>query len=48
MMLDGRVVHGSELSTALDELSTLPGVDRIHVHNAGAGCFAAAVELVRP
>jgi hypothetical protein len=46
MMLDGRVVHGSELSTALDELSTLPGVDRIHVHNAGAGCFAAAVDLV--
>lgn len=46
MMLDGRVVDGAELSTALEQLSILPGVDRIHVHNAGAGCFAAAVDLV--
>lgn len=47
MMLDGRVIDGTDLSGALDELSALPGVDRIHVHNAGPGCFAAAVELVR-
>jgi hypothetical protein len=48
MMLDGRVTDGAELSNALVELSALPGVDRIHVHNAGPGCFAAAVEFVGP
>lgn len=41
MMLDGRVVDGAELGAALDELLSVGSVDRIHVHNAGPGCFAA-------
>ena len=41
MMLDGRVVDGSDLAAALDELLRVDGVDRVHVHNAGPGCFAA-------
>ncbi len=41
MMLDGRVVDGADLAAALDELLSVDGVDRIHVHNAGPGCFAA-------
>ena len=41
MMLDGRVVDGADLAGALDELLRVDGVDRVHVHNAGPGCFAA-------
>jgi Protein of unknown function (DUF1203) len=41
MMLDGRVVDGADLAAALDQLLVLPGADRVHIHNAGPGCFAA-------
>jgi hypothetical protein len=41
MMLDGRVVEGADLAAALDDLLSVDGVDRVHVHNAGPGCFAA-------
>jgi hypothetical protein len=41
MMLDGRVVEGADLAATLDELLALPGAERIHIHNAGPGCFAA-------
>lgn len=41
MMLDGRVVDGADLAATLDEMLAVDGVDRIHVHNAGPGCFAA-------
>jgi hypothetical protein len=41
MMLDGRVVEGHDLADALDEVLGLPGAERAHIHNAGAGCFAA-------
>jgi hypothetical protein len=41
MMLDGRVVQGHDLAEALDEVLGLPGAERAHIHNAGAGCFAA-------
>lgn len=46
MMLDGRVVDGVDLGAALDELLSDASVDRIHVHNAGPGCFAAVVTAV--
>lgn len=41
MMLDGRIVDGTDLAAALDELLTLPDAHRVHIHNAGPGCFAA-------
>lgn len=41
MMLDGRVVHGTDLAATLDEMLGLPGASRAHIHNAGPGCFAA-------
>jgi hypothetical protein len=43
MMLDGRVVDGADLGATIDELFATDGVERLHVHNAGRGCFAAAV-----
>ncbi|MEZ5220607.1 MAG: DUF1203 domain-containing protein [Ilumatobacteraceae bacterium] len=46
MMLDGRVVDGVDLRATLDELAAVPGVAKVFVHNAGPGCFAAAVEVV--
>lgn len=46
MMLDGRVVDGADLAGALDELLRFEGVDRVHVHNAGRGCFAAVATSV--
>lgn len=48
MMLDGRVVDGADLGPALDELLSVAGVDRIHVHNAGPGCFAAVATAALP
>ena len=41
MMLDGRVIDGAELASTLDEMLALPGTERVHIHNAGPGCFAA-------
>jgi Protein of unknown function (DUF1203) len=46
MMLDGRVVDGADLGAVLDELLAVDEVERIHVHNAGPGCFAAVVTAV--
>lgn len=47
MMLDGRVVEGADLADALAEILALPGAERVHIHNAGAGCFAALATAVR-
>jgi hypothetical protein len=44
MMLDGRVIEGSDLGATIDALLAIEGVERLHVHNAGPGCFAARVE----
>lgn len=45
MMLDGRVVDGAELAETLEELFAIPGAERVHIHNAGPGCFAAVARL---
>lgn len=45
MMLDGRVVEGVDLHATLAELAGVPGVVKLFVHNAGPGCFAAAVDV---
>jgi Protein of unknown function (DUF1203) len=44
MMLDGRVVDGTDLDATIAELFAVDQVERLHVHNAGPGCFAAAIE----
>ncbi len=41
MLVDARLVDGAALAAALEEVFALPAVDVVHVHNAGAGCFAA-------
>jgi hypothetical protein len=41
MMVDGRVIEGSDLADILAELLAAPAADRVHIHNAGPGCFAA-------
>jgi hypothetical protein len=41
MMLDGSVIDGADLAVTLDALATRADVDRVFVHNAGPGCFAA-------
>ncbi len=41
MLIDGRVVHGTDLAATLDEMLGFPGAVRAHIHNAGPGCFAA-------
>jgi len=45
MMIDGRVVDGAELAETLEELLALPRAERVHIHNAGPGCFAAVAHL---
>jgi hypothetical protein len=42
-MRDAQVVPGSDLERALADLFAIDGVVAVHVHNAGAGCFAARV-----
>ena len=43
MMLDGKVIDGADLAATISALFAIDGVARVHVHNAGPGCFAAAV-----
>jgi hypothetical protein len=45
-MLDGRVLDGADLAATLGELFAIPGADRVHIHNAGRGCFAALATAV--
>lgn len=47
MMLDARLIDGADLPAVVDELVDREGIEQIHVHNAGAGCFAAAVVRTR-
>eukprot|EP01041_Mallomonas_annulata_P031666 gene31665-biopygen24085 len=44
-MVDGRVMEGVHLETALDEFDARADVTKVFVHNAGRGCFAATVEF---
>lgn len=45
MMLDGRVVAGTDLEATLDEFAERAEITKVFVHNAGRGCFAATVEF---
>jgi hypothetical protein len=47
MMVAGEVTDGSELEPTLERLFSDPTVERVHIHNAGPGCFAARVDRVR-
>ncbi len=44
MMIDAEVIDGTRLAETLDRFFADDLVDRVHVHNAGRGCFAAAVD----
>lgn len=46
MMIDARIVNGSELPVVIPELLDQPGVDYLHIHNAGPGCFNCSVRAV--
>ncbi|KAJ0415050.1 hypothetical protein BJY00DRAFT_318244 [Aspergillus carlsbadensis] len=44
MMVDGIVVPGAELEGKLEEVFKDMKVDYVHLHYAGAGCFAVRVD----
>ncbi|HEX5044549.1 MAG TPA: DUF1203 domain-containing protein [Candidatus Polarisedimenticolaceae bacterium] len=44
MMMAAEVVPGPELESSLWGMLSLVAVDYVHVHHAGAGCFACRVE----
>jgi Protein of unknown function (DUF1203) len=44
MMMDGRVVSGSELRPDIEKLFADAKVAYLHLHNAGAGCYSCKVE----
>jgi hypothetical protein len=44
MMIDGVVVSGVELEEKLEEVFGDERVDYVHLHYAGAGCFAVRVD----
>ena len=43
MMIDHRLVDGSEVISVIEKLLTPPNVDYLHIHLASAGCYAARV-----
>jgi hypothetical protein len=43
MMVDHRLVDGSEVVSVIEKLLTPPNVDYLHIHFASAGCYAARV-----
>lgn len=48
MMTDAEVIEGTRLADTLGRFFADDGVDRVHIHNAGRGCFAAAVDRLPP
>ena len=44
MMVDGVAIEGTQLKEVIGRMLADPTVSYIHLHYAGAGCFAAAVE----
>jgi hypothetical protein len=43
IMLDADVVVGQQLEALIERLFANESADYLHIHNAGRGCFAAAV-----
>ena len=48
LMLGGVVVQGAELDATAGRLLDDEAVAYLHVHNAGAGCFAARIDRLHP
>ncbi len=48
LMIDAAVIDGQELETTIDRFFLSSATERIHIHNAGRGCFAVAVERAVP
>jgi hypothetical protein len=46
MMIDAAVINGTDLASTIASLFAAPDAHRLHVHNAGRGCFAVAVDRV--
>jgi len=44
MMIDATVIDGTDLADVLGRWFADPAIDRVHVHNATRGCWAATVE----
>jgi hypothetical protein len=44
MMVDAELAPGTALEPAIERLLGLPGVNYLHAHNAGRGCYAARIE----
>ena len=44
MMVDNRLVDGSEIEPVLENMLAPSNVDYLHIHFAAAGCYAAKVE----
>jgi hypothetical protein len=44
LMLGGTVVPGAELRETAERLLADDAVAYLHVHNAGAGCFAVRID----
>ena len=44
MMTATDVVHGSQLVAAAERLLAIDGTAYLHVHFAGAGCYACRIE----
>lgn len=45
MMIDATALPGTEIGPALNRFLTVPGVEQVHLHFAGPGCFAARATL---
>jgi hypothetical protein len=41
MIVDAAVIDGGDLGDTIERVLADPEVERVHVHNAGPGCFAA-------
>ena len=46
MMVDARVVKGTEIEACIGALFSAQSVDYLHVHNAGPGCYNCRVDRV--
>jgi hypothetical protein len=44
MMIDAAIIDGADLATNLYRLFCNENTDRIHIHNASRGCWAATAE----
>jgi hypothetical protein len=46
-MVDGQVVEGPDVATALVSLFERPDVAYVHLHNAKRGCYSCAATRAR-